>query len=46
VIDALDAPHVAGRDRMQRGEVAWMALGIEAFANGGQNGVRAAEAAR
>ena len=38
--------HVAGGDRVERREVARMALGIEPRADGGQHGVGAAEAAR
>ena len=46
MVDALDAAHVAGGDRMQRGEVARMAVGVEALADRRQHGVGTAEAAR
>ena len=46
VVDALDAVHVAGGDRMQRRQVARVALGVEARADRGQHRVRAAEPAR
>ena len=46
VVDALDAVHVAGGDRVDGGQVARVAGRGEALADGGQHGVGAAEAAR
>ena len=46
MIDALDAIHVAGGYRVQRGDVARMTFGVEALADRGKHGVWAAEAAR
>ena len=43
VVDALDPVHVAGGDRMERGQVARVALCVEARADRGQHPVRAAE---
>ena len=43
MVDALDAPHVAGGDRVQRGEVARMALGVEPRADRREHRVGAAE---
>ena len=44
MVDALDAPHVAGGDGVQRGQVARMTLRLEARADGGEHRVRTAEA--
>ena len=46
VIDALDAPHVAGGDRMQGGDVARMPLGVEARADRRQRRIGTAEPGR
>ena len=46
VVDALDAVHVAGGDRVDGGEVAGVAGAGEALADGGEHRVGAAEAAR
>lgn len=43
MVDPLDAIHVARRDRMQRGQVARVAFGIETGADGGQHRIRAAQ---
>ena len=44
VVDTLDAAHVAGGDRVQRRQIARMALAIEALADRLQHQIRAAEA--
>jgi hypothetical protein len=41
MIYALDAPHVAGRDWVQRGYIARMALGVEPCAERRQHCIRA-----
>src|SRR5271165_6079940 len=46
MVDALDAPHVASRDRMETRDVARMPLSIEAFSDRRQHGVGAPEGRR
>jgi hypothetical protein len=43
MVDALDAPHVAGGDRMQRRQRFRMARGLEATADRGEDRIGAAE---
>ena len=46
VINAFDAGHVAGRDGMEHGEISRMLFAVEAFAEGFQDSIGAAQAGR
>src|ERR1700687_691115 len=46
MVDALDAPHVSRRDRVEGRDVARMSFGVEAFSDRRQNGVGATERRR